>query len=43
MLAVYIVLIHKGLITIDDVPASSRKKVAEALEAVGIERSENIV
>lgn len=43
MVAVYVALIQKGVITIDAVPASSRMKVAEALEAAGIEKSEDNV
>ncbi|MFS0870657.1 CD1375 family protein [Paenibacillus xylanilyticus] len=43
MLAVYVALIQKGVINIDAVPATSRTKVAEALETAGTERSENIV
>ncbi|WP_283163822.1 CD1375 family protein [Paenibacillus sp. 7516] len=41
MVAVYVALIQKGVITIDAVPASSQTKVAEALEKV--KQSENIV
>ncbi|WP_281280799.1 CD1375 family protein [Paenibacillus illinoisensis] len=43
MLAVYVVLIQKGVITIDAVPELSRTKVAEALENAGKEQRENIV
>ncbi|MGF9697566.1 CD1375 family protein [Paenibacillus sp. MABNR03] len=43
MLAVYVALIQKGVITIDAVPASSRSKVAEAIAAAETERSKNNV
>lgn len=43
MLAVYVALIHKGVITIDAVPEPSREKVAEALEAAGMDQKGNIV
>ncbi|WP_260504220.1 CD1375 family protein [Paenibacillus illinoisensis] len=43
MLAVYVSLIQKGVITIDGVPASSQSKVAEALASAETERSKNNV
>lgn len=43
MLAVYVMMIHKGLIKLDSVPAQSREKVAEALEASGMDQNGNIV
>ncbi|WP_281365996.1 CD1375 family protein [Paenibacillus xylanilyticus] len=43
MLAIYVALIHKGIITIEAVPASSRNKVADALEAAGMDQKGNIV
>lgn len=36
MLAVYVMMIHKGLIKLESVPLQSRDKVAEALAAVGM-------
>lgn len=43
MLAVYVALIHKGVITIEAVPVQSRDKVSEALEAAGMDEKGNIV
>lgn len=43
MLAVYVMMIHKGLIKLESVPEPSREKVAEALEAAGMDQKGNIV
>ncbi|WFR63017.1 hypothetical protein P9222_00780 [Paenibacillus amylolyticus] len=43
MLAVYVMMIHKGLINLESVPVQSRDKVAEALEAAGMDQNGNIV
>lgn len=43
MLAVYVALIHKGVIKLEAVPAASREKVADALEAAGMDQNGNIV
>lgn len=43
MLAVYVMMIHKGLIKLESVPVQSRDKVAEALEAAGMDQNGNIV
>lgn len=43
MLAVYVMMIHKGLIELDSVPVQSRDKVAAALEAAGMDENGNIV
>lgn len=43
MLAVYVMMIHKGLIELDSVPVQSRDKVAAALEAEGMDQNGNIV
>ncbi|WP_145407355.1 hypothetical protein [Paenibacillus xylanexedens] len=43
MLAVYVMMIHKGMIKLVDVPVQSRDKVAAALEAGGMDQSGNIV
>lgn len=43
MLAVYVMMIHKGVITIDAVPVASREKVREALEIGGMDVNGNIV
>lgn len=43
MLAVYVMMIHKGVITIDAVPSASREKVREALEIGGMDVNGNIV
>lgn len=43
MLAVYVMMIHKGLIKLEFVPVQSRDKVAEALEAAGMDQNGNIV
>ncbi|WP_127539399.1 CD1375 family protein [Paenibacillus illinoisensis] len=42
MLAVYVALIHKGVIKLEAVPTGSREKVAEALEAAGMDQNGNI-
>ncbi|WP_419891399.1 hypothetical protein [Paenibacillus xylanexedens] len=44
MLAIYVSMIHKGVITIDDVPTvgGNRDKVKAALEA-GMDQNGNIV
>lgn len=45
MLAVYIMMIHKGMIGIDDVPTANgnRDKVRAALETAGIDQNGSIV
>ncbi|WP_181151031.1 hypothetical protein [Paenibacillus sp. PCH8] len=45
MLAVYVAMIHKGVISIDDVPTAggNRDKVKAALEATGMDQNGNIV
>lgn len=43
MLAVYVALIQKGVITIEAVPASSREEVAKALEAAQTDLNGNLV
>ncbi|WP_416294957.1 hypothetical protein ACM7Q1_28830 [Paenibacillus illinoisensis] len=43
MLAVYVMMIHKGLIKLESVPVQSRDKVADALEASGMDQKGNIV
>lgn len=43
MLAVYVMMIHKGVIIIDAVPVASRGKVREALEIGGLEVNGNTV
>lgn len=45
MLAVYVMMIHKGLISIDDVPTTNgnRDKVKAALEASGMDQNGSIV
>lgn len=44
MLAVYVAMIHKGVIKIDDVPTAggNRDKVKAALEATGMDQNGNI-
>lgn len=42
MLAVYVMMIHKGLIDLDQVPPGSREKVREALELSGMDENGNI-
>lgn len=45
MLAVYVAMIHKGVISIDDVPTAggNRDKVKAALETTGMDQNGNIV
>ncbi|WP_340019529.1 hypothetical protein [Paenibacillus sp. FSL H3-0457] len=45
MLAVYVMMIHKGLICIDDVPTANgnRDKVKVALETAGMDQNGSIV
>ena len=43
MLAVYVMMIHKNLITLEQVPPQSRDKVAEALNVGGMDQNGNIV
>ncbi|MFX3651099.1 MAG: hypothetical protein ACE3K2_04765 [Paenibacillus sp.] len=45
MLAVYVMMIHKGLIGIDDVPTANgnRDKVKAALETAGMDQNGSIV
>lgn len=43
MLVVYVMMIHKGLIKLEQVPAGSRDKVAEALEVGDMDSNGNIV
>lgn len=43
MLAVYVMMIHKGLIKLEQVPPQSRDKVAEALDVGGMDQNGNIV
>lgn len=43
MLAVYVMMIHKNLIKLEQVPPGSRDKVAEALAASGMDQNGNIV
>ncbi|WP_145146404.1 hypothetical protein [Paenibacillus xylanexedens] len=45
MLAVYVAMIHKGIISIDDVPTAggNRDKVKAALKATGMDQNGNIV
>lgn len=44
MLAIYVAMIHKGVIKIDDVPTAggNRDKVKAALEATGMDQNGNI-
>ncbi|MDT9720492.1 hypothetical protein MHB43_09315 [Paenibacillus sp. FSL H8-0317] len=43
MLAVYVMMIHKGLIKLEQVPTGSRDKVAAVLEAAEMDQNGNIV
>lgn len=43
MLAVYVMMIHKGVIQLNDVPLQSREKVREVLELGGMDVNGNIV
>lgn len=43
MLVVYVMMIHKGLIKLEQVPAGSRDKVAAVLEAAEMDQNGNIV
>ncbi|MET3831039.1 hypothetical protein ABIC86_002505 [Paenibacillus sp. DS2363] len=43
MLAVYVMMIHKGLIKLENVPVQSRDKVAEALDEGGMDQNGNIM
>ncbi|MEN1985971.1 hypothetical protein [Paenibacillus hubeiensis] len=43
MLAVYVMMIHKNLITLEQVPQQSRDKVAEALNVGSMDQNGNIV
>lgn len=43
MLAVYVMMIHKGVIKLEDVPTQSREKVREVLEIGGMDVNGNIV
>lgn len=43
MLTVYVMMIHKGLIKLEQVPVGSRDKVAEVLEAAEMDQNGNIV
>lgn len=43
MLAVYVMMIHKGLITLEQVPPQSRDKVADALNVGGMDQNGNIM
>jgi|GEM_PF-7035632 len=43
MLAVYVMMIHKGLIKLEQVPTGSREKVAEVLEAAETDQNGNII
>ncbi|OPG98997.1 hypothetical protein B2I21_07530 [Chryseobacterium mucoviscidosis] len=45
MLAVYVMMIHKGLITLEDVPTANgnRDKVQAALEVSGMDHNGSIV
>lgn len=42
MLVVYVMLIHKGLIKLEQVPAGSRNKVAAVLAAGDMDQNGNI-
>ncbi|WP_256975031.1 hypothetical protein [Paenibacillus amylolyticus] len=42
MLAVYVMMIHKNLIELEQVPPGSRDKVAAALQAAGMDTNGNI-
>lgn len=43
MLAVYVMMTHKGLIKLEQVPVGIRDKVAEVLEAEEMDQNGNIV
>ncbi|WDQ31517.1 hypothetical protein PTQ21_24440 [Paenibacillus marchantiae] len=43
MLVVYVMMIHKGLIKLEKVPADSRDQVAAALQAEDMDQNGNIV
>ncbi len=43
MLVVYVMMIHKGLIKLEQVPAGSRDQVASALQAGDMDKNGNIV
>lgn len=43
MLVVYVMMIHKGLIKLEQVPAGSRDKVAAALAEGDMDQNGNIV
>ncbi|WP_426253223.1 hypothetical protein [Paenibacillus pabuli] len=43
MLAVYVMMIHKGLIKLEQVPVGSRDKVAVVLEEEVMDQNGNIV
>lgn len=43
MLAVYVMMIHKGLIKLEQVPVGSRDKVAAVLEVAEMDENGNIV
>ncbi|WP_017688001.1 hypothetical protein [Paenibacillus sp. PAMC 26794] len=43
MLVVYVMMIHKGLIKLEQVPAGSRDKVAAALADGDMDQNGNIV
>lgn len=43
MLAVYVMMIHKNLIKLEQVPAGSRDQVAAALQAGDMDQNGNIV
>ncbi|SHN62895.1 hypothetical protein SAMN04487896_1895 [Paenibacillus sp. ov031] len=43
MLVVYVMMIHKGLIKLEKVPACSRDQVAAALQAGDMDQNGNIV
>ncbi|MEK4052648.1 hypothetical protein MHB84_03270 [Paenibacillus sp. FSL F4-0087] len=43
MLVVYVMMIHKGLIKLEQVPAGSRDQVAAALQAGDMDQNGNIV
>lgn len=42
MLAVYVAMIHKGVIKLEQVPVQSREKVAAALADVDLDQNGNI-
>ncbi len=43
MLAVYVMMIHKGLIKLEQVPTGSRDKVAAVLEVAEMDQNGNII